>query len=86
MKIIEGGFAINAEFTPAGLYELAKMDGAIILSKDAKRILAANTQLVPDQSIPSSETGIRHRSAERTATRPMRWLSPYHSGWCNNNL
>jgi len=67
MKIIEGGFAINAEFTPAGLYELAKMDGAIILSKDAKRILAANTQLVPDQSIPSSETGIRHRSAERTA-------------------
>ncbi|MDD2553460.1 MAG: DNA integrity scanning diadenylate cyclase DisA [Desulfotomaculaceae bacterium] len=67
MKIIEGGFVINAEFTPAGLYELAKMDGAIILSKDAKRILAANTQLVPDQSIPSSETGIRHRSAERAA-------------------
>lgn len=67
MKIIEGGFVINAEFTPAGLYELAKMDGAIILSKDAKKILAANTQLVPEQSIPSSETGIRHRSAERTA-------------------
>lgn len=67
MKITEGGFAINADFTPAGLYELAKMDGAIILSKNARKILAANTQLVPDQSIPSSETGIRHRSAERAA-------------------
>lgn len=67
MNIIEGGFVINAEFTPAGLYELAKMDGAIILSKDARKILAANAQLVPEQSIPSSETGIRHRSAERVA-------------------
>jgi diadenylate cyclase len=67
MKIIEGGFAINADFSPARLYELAKMDGAIILSKDARKILAANTQLVPDQNIPSSETGIRHRSAERAA-------------------
>lgn len=67
MEIIEGGFAINADFSPANLYELAKMDGAIILSKDAKKILAANTQLVPSQNIPSSETGIRHRTAERVA-------------------
>ena len=67
MKITEGGFAINADFSPAGLYELAKMDGAIILNKDVRKILAANTQLVPDQNIPSSETGIRHRSAERAA-------------------
>src|SRR5665647_320636 len=67
MKIIEGGFAINADFSPARLYELAKMDGAIILNKDVRKILAANTQLVPDQNIPSSETGIRHRSAERAA-------------------
>ncbi|MGO0121893.1 DNA integrity scanning diadenylate cyclase DisA [Desulfothermobacter acidiphilus] len=65
--ISEGGFVINAEFTPARLYELAKMDGAIILSEDLKRIVAANTQLVPDLSIPSSETGIRHRTAERVA-------------------
>jgi diadenylate cyclase len=65
--IVEGGFAINADFTPANLYELAKMDGGIILSKDAKKILAANTQLVPNQNIPSSETGIRHRTAERVA-------------------
>lgn len=67
MEIAEGGFAINADFTPSSLYELAKMDGAIILSKDAKKILAANTQLVPNQNIPSAETGIRHRTAERVA-------------------
>jgi len=66
-EIVEGGFAINADFTPANLYELAKMDGGIILSKDAKKILAANTQLVPNQNIPSGETGIRHRTAERVA-------------------
>ncbi|MBE3587538.1 MAG: DNA integrity scanning protein DisA [Thermoanaerobacteraceae bacterium] len=67
LEISEGGFAVNAEFSPANLYELAKMDGAIILSADAKRILAANTQLIPNLSIPSSETGIRHRTAERVA-------------------
>ena len=43
------------------------MDGAIILSEDLKRILYANTQLIPDPSIPSTETGIRHRTAERVA-------------------
>jgi len=67
MEIAEGGFTVNAEFSPARLYELAKMDGAIILSQDARRIVAANTQLVPDLSIPSTETGIRHRTAERVA-------------------
>ncbi|HEX3032425.1 MAG TPA: DNA integrity scanning diadenylate cyclase DisA [Bacillota bacterium] len=67
MEMVEGGFEINAEFTPANIYELAKMDGAIILSSDAKRILAANTQLIPDHVIPSAETGIRHRTAERVA-------------------
>lgn len=67
MDIVDGGFSINCEFTPAHLYELAKMDGAIILSEDGKKILFANTQLVPESSISSSETGIRHRTAERTA-------------------
>lgn len=67
MELAEGGFAVNAAFTPANLYELAKMDGAIIISKDVKRIIAANTQLIPNLSIPSGETGIRHRSAERVA-------------------
>lgn len=67
MELAEGGFAINADFTPAGLYELAKMDGAIILSEDTRKIIAANTQLIPDLIIPSTETGIRHRTAERVA-------------------
>ncbi len=66
-NIVDGGFSINCEFTPAHLYELAKMDGAIILSEDAKRILYANTQLNPSPHIPTTETGTRHRTAERTA-------------------
>lgn len=67
MKLVNGGFSINCDFSSAFLYELAKMDGAIILNRDGKRILYANTQLVPDASIPSSETGIRHRTAERVS-------------------
>ncbi len=67
MNIVDGGFFINCEFSPAYLYELAKMDGAIILSEEGDRILYANTQLVPNPSIASSETGIRHRTAERVA-------------------
>ncbi|ATY83669.1 DNA integrity scanning protein DisA [Kyrpidia spormannii] len=67
LQLVDGGFQINSEFTPASLYELAKMDGAIILSEDGKRILYANAQLNPDPSIPSSETGTRHRTAERVA-------------------
>lgn len=67
MEVVDGGFSINCDFSPSYLYELAKMDGAIILSEDLKRILYANTQLIPDSSIPSIETGIRHRTAERVA-------------------
>jgi len=67
MKLVDGGFYINTELTPAHLYELAKMDGAIILSSDEKKILYANTQLNPDPLLPSSETGIRHRTAQRIA-------------------
>jgi diadenylate cyclase len=67
MEVVDGGFSINCDFSPNYLYELAKMDGAIILSEDLKRILYANTQLIPDSSIASSETGIRHRTAERVA-------------------
>lgn len=67
MEVVDGGFYINCEFSPNYLYELAKMDGAIILSEDLKRILYANTQLIPNSSIPSTETGIRHRTAERVA-------------------
>ena len=66
-EIVDGGFSIECRFTPAYLYELAKMDGAIILNKEASKILYANTQLIPETSIPSTETGIRHRTAERVA-------------------
>jgi diadenylate cyclase len=67
MEVVDGGFSIDCEFSPNYLYELAKMDGALILSEDVKRILYANTQLIPEPSIVSSETGIRHRTAERVA-------------------
>jgi len=67
MALVSGGFHLDCELTPSNLYELAKMDGAIVLSKDASRILVANTQLVPDHTLPASETGIRHRTAERVA-------------------
>jgi diadenylate cyclase len=67
MKMAGGGFAINADLNPASLYELAKMDGAIILSSDAKKILLANAHLTPDPMIPTTETGARHRTAERVA-------------------
>lgn len=69
MEIVDGGFNINVDYTPARLYELAKMDGAIILSEDLKRILFANAQLMPDASIPTTETGTRHRTAERVSKK-----------------
>lgn len=67
LGIVEGGFNINSEYSPSYLYELAKMDGAIIISSDLKKILYANTQLIVDPSIPTNETGIRHRTADRAA-------------------
>lgn len=67
LAMVNGGFKIDAEFHPASIYELAKMDGAIVVSKDAKKILYANVQLTPDHMIPSFETGTRHRTAERVA-------------------
>ncbi len=66
-EIVDGGFTINEEYTSAKLYELAKMDGAIILSGDLKKILYANAQLIPARQILTQETGTRHRTAERTA-------------------
>lgn len=65
--MVDGGFQVNCVFTPSFLYELAKMDGAIILNEQGNKILIANAQLAPDSSIPSSETGMRHRTAERVA-------------------
>ena len=67
LDLVDGGFAINQDYTAARLYELAKMDGAIILSEDLKKILYANAQLIPQPTITTNETGTRHRTAERTA-------------------
>lgn len=67
LDIVDGGFYINVDYTPAKLYELAKMDGAIVLSSDLKKILYANAQLIPSYSIETRETGTRHKTAERTA-------------------
>ena len=66
-QLVDGGFYINEEYTSSKLYELAKMDGAIILSGDLKRIIFANAQLIPSREIETRETGTRHRTAERTA-------------------
>lgn len=66
-SIVEGGFKINTKFSAQKLVELAKMDGAIILSKDGKDIINVNTLLVTDSSVHTKETGTRHKAAERTA-------------------
>ncbi len=65
--IFEGGFRINTNFTPQKLIELAKMDGAIVLSQDIKKINYANVLLTPNSKIKTNETGTRHKAAERTA-------------------
>lgn len=62
-----GGFALDIEFSATRLRELAKMDGAIVLSTDLSRILRAAVHLVPDPTLPTEESGTRHRTAERVA-------------------
>src|SRR6478736_4039836 len=65
--LYSGGIRLDAPFRPQLLYELAKMDGAIIVDEPIKRLAWANVQLMPDPTIPSDETGTRHRTAERVA-------------------
>ena len=66
-SIVSGGFRLETDFSAERLSEVAKMDGAIIVDDEVKTLVWANVHLVPDPSIPTSETGTRHRSAERTA-------------------
>jgi diadenylate cyclase len=67
LGLISGGMKLGLEFAPMRLYELAKMDGAIVVSPDISAIHYANVQLNPDPSLESEETGMRHRAAQRTA-------------------
>lgn len=66
-QIATGGFPLQIEFSATRLRELAKMDGAVLLDADVSRILKAATQLLPDSSIETSESGTRHRTAERVS-------------------
>ena len=65
--LFSGGMRLDLPFSAQILYELAKMDGAIVISRDTQKLVYANVQLMPDPAIPSAETGTRHRTAERVA-------------------
>ncbi|MGZ5331556.1 MAG: DNA integrity scanning diadenylate cyclase DisA [Solirubrobacterales bacterium] len=65
--LFSGGFNLDVDYTPALLYQVAKMDGAIVLNEQATKIVCANVQLMPDPTILSTETGTRHRTAERVS-------------------
>ena len=67
LSVVDGGFYINKEYSSQLFYELAKMDGAIVISKDYKKFLYANALLIPNPSIATSESGTRHKAAERVA-------------------
>lgn len=66
-RLSTGGFKLDVEFSPTALRELAKLDGGIVVSSDLDRIKAAGVHFVPDGSLPTLETGTRHRSADRVA-------------------
>ena len=88
--LCSGGFPIDIEFSATRLRELAKMDGAVVLSSDGQRIERAAVHLMPDGSIPTEESGTRHRTAERVAkqtgypvisvSQSMRIIGLYVSG------
>src|SRR3954464_573126 len=65
--LYSGGIRLDIDYSPALLYQVAKMDGAIILNENVTKIVWANVQLMPDPTILSSETGTRHRTAERVS-------------------
>src|SRR5918912_2398864 len=65
--LFSGGIKLDVDYTPALLYQVAKMDGGIVLNANATKIAMVNVQLVPDPTILSLETGTRHRTAERVS-------------------
>lgn len=88
--ISSGGFPLDVDFTATRLRELCKMDGAVIIDSTSAKIVRAATQLVPDPSIPTGETGTRHRTADRVArqtgfpvisvSKSMNIIALYHRG------
>lgn len=70
-KVVEGlctgGFELDVEFSATRLRELSKMDGAVVVATDLSRIVRAAVHLVPDPTLPTEESGTRHRTAERVA-------------------
>ncbi len=71
-SIIKGGIKLDVDYTHSRLFELSKMDGAIVISNDLNKIIYANAHLNPDKEIFTDETGIRHRSAQKTAIETNR--------------
>lgn len=67
LGVVSSGIKVDCDFAPMRLYEMAKMDGALVVSPDLSTIHYANAQLAPDQTLDSSETGMRHLAAHRTA-------------------
>jgi diadenylate cyclase len=65
--LFSGGIKIDVDYTPALLYQVAKMDGGIVLNANATKIAMANVQLTPDPTVLTLETGTRHRTAERVS-------------------
>src|ERR687883_367849 len=65
--LFSGGIKLDVDYTPALLYQVGKMDGALVLNSNATKITMANVQLMPDPTILSLETGTRHRTAERVS-------------------
>ena len=88
--LCSGGFELEVEFSATRLRELAKMDGAIVLDRAGATILRAAVQLVPDPTLPTGESGTRHRTAERVArqtgypvisvSKSMRIIAVYTAG------
>lgn len=89
-SLCTGGFPLDVEFSSTRVRELCKMDGAVVLSSDGTRIVRAAVHLMPDPSIPTEESGTRHRTAERVArqtgypvisvSQSMRIISLYVTG------
>lgn len=67
--VCDGGFPMDVQFTPQRLAELSKMDGAVVLDAGARTIRGANVHLVPRQSGPTDETGVRQRTAHRISVQ-----------------